>query len=324
MRRRQFITLLGGAAAWPLAARAQQAATPVIGLLYPGWLEPSAVAAFREGLSKTGFVEGANVTVEYRSAEGQFNRLPGLAADLVRRHVSVIATPGSTPATLAAKAATATIPIVFAIGGDPVALGLVASLNRPGGNVTGFNTINSELGAKRLGLLVELLPQAARFAFLVNQDSPAAAAFIADIRAAAAALGRQVEIVHASTNREIDAAVASLAQKRADALLVSSGTPFAQRRVQLATLTARHAVPTIFTDRRYVEAGGLMSYGSSATDMYHEVGIYTGRILNGEKPSELPVLQAAKFEFVINLHTAGLLGLDVPQTLLAIADEVIE
>jgi putative ABC transport system substrate-binding protein len=250
-------------------------------------------------------------------------RLPELAAELLRRQVAVIATPGS-PAAGAAKAATTTIPVVFGTGLDPVQAGLVTSLGRPGGNITGVSTMNAELWGKRLGLLLELVPGARRVAMLVNLNSPTTAAIIAEVRAVAASLGRHVEIVQANTSREIDAAIASSLQKQVDALLVGTGPPFAQRRVQLATLTARHAVPAMFADRQYVEAGGLTSYGSNVTDMYRQVGIYTGRILKGEKPAELPVLQAAKFELVINLHTAGLLGLEVPPALIARADEVIE
>jgi putative tryptophan/tyrosine transport system substrate-binding protein len=327
MKRRTFIMLLGGAAAaWPLAAHAQQA-MPVIGFLYSGSLAPIAnsVAAFRKGLSEMGYTEGQNVAFEFRSAENDNARLPELAAELVRRQVTVIATPGSPAAAGAAKAATTTIPVVFGTGLDhPVQAGLVASLRRPGGNVTGVSTMNAELWGKRLGLLLELVPGARRVAMLVNLNSPTTAAIIADVQAVAASLGRQVEIVEANTSREIDAAIASSVQKQADALLVGTGPPFAQRRVQLATLTARHAVPAMFSDRQYVEAGGLMSYGSNVTDMYRQVGIYTGRILKGEKPAELPVLQAAKFELVVNLHTAGLLGLEIPPTVLARADEVIE
>ena len=324
--RRELLAALGGAAAaWPLAARAQQATMPVIGFLYVGSLAPIAnsVAAFRKELSEMGYTEGRNVALEFQSAEDSA-RLPELAAELVRRQVAVIAAPGSTAAAVAAKAATTSIPVVFGIGQDPVPEGLVASLSRPGGNATGVSTMNMELGGKRLGFLLDFVPGAVRIAMLVNPSNPATAAFIADVRAVAATLGRQVEIVQANTSREIDAAIANSVQKHVDALLVGTGAPFAQRRVQLATLTARHAVPAIFSDRQYVEAGGLMSYGSSVTDMYRQVGIYTGRILKGEKPAELPVLQAAKFEFVINLHTAGLLGLTVPPGVLALADEVIE
>jgi putative ABC transport system substrate-binding protein len=327
LRRRQLITLLGGAAiAWPLPVAAQRPALPIIGFLYSGSLAAIAnsVAAFRKGLSEMGYTEGQNVAFEFRSAENDNARLPELAAELVRRQVAVIATPGSPAAAVAAKAATATIPVVFGTGLDPVQAGLVASLGRPGGNITGVSTMNAELWGKRLGLLLELVPAARRVAMLVNLTSPTTAAIIADVRAVASSLGRQVEIVEANTSREIDAAVASSVQKQVDALLVGTGPPFAQRRVQLATLTARHAVPAMFAARQYVEAGGLMSYGSSVTDMYRQAGIYTGRILNGEKPAELPVLQAAKFELIMNLHTAGVLGLEIPPTLLARADEVIE
>jgi len=327
VNRREFITLLGGAAAaWPLPVASQQPALPVIGFLYSGSLAAIAnsVAAFRKGLSEMGYTEGQNVAFEFRSAENDNARLPELAAELVRRQVAVIATPGSPAAAVAAKAATTTIPVVFGTGLDPVQAGLVASLGRPGGNITGVSTMNAELWGKRLGLLLELVPGARRVAMLVNLNSPTSAAISADVRAVAASLGRQVEIVQANTSREIDAAIASSMQKQVDALLVGTGPPFAQRRVQLATLTARHAVPAMFADRQYVEAGGLISYGSSVTDMYRQAGIYTGRILKGEKPAELPVLQAAKFELIINLHTAGLLGLEISPPLLARADEVIE
>jgi len=319
-KRRDVITLLGGAAAaWPLAARAQQAAMPVIGF-QP--IETYAAPAFRKGLGEMGYVEGRNVAIEYRSAQNENKRLSELATDLVRRRVAVIATPGSPTAAAAAKSATTTIPIVFGVGQDPVKYGLVTSLNRPGGNITGVSTMNQELGPKRLGLLLELMPGAMRFAVLVNPNNPEAD--FKDVQAAAAALGRQVEILTANTNIDIDASFASLVEKRVDALLVSPGPPFGQRRVQLATLAVRYRVPTIFPDRQYAEAGGLMSYGSNVIEMYRQAGIYTGRILKGENPADMPVLQAAKFEFVINLHTAKLLGLDVPPSVLARADEVIE
>ena len=326
MRRRDFITLLGGAAAWPLAARAQQAVMPVVGFVYPGAPELSTgiVAAFRKGLNEAGFIEGRNVTVEFRFAYNDNARLPELAADLAQRRVAVIATPGSTPSALAAKAATATIPIVFGIGPDPVEIGLVASLNRPGGNITGVSSMNAELGAKRLGLLHELLPTAVRFAVLVNPNNRNAEALTRDAQATASALSRQVEVLPASNTREIDAAFVSLLQKRADALLVSPDPLFDSRRVQLVTLATHHRLPTIYSFRENVEIGGLMSYGSSAAERDRQVGIYTGRILKGEKAAELPVIRAAKFEFVINLQTAKVLGLNVPQALLATADEVIE
>jgi len=327
VRRREFIALLGGAAAaWPLAARAQQAVMPVVGFVYPGVPELSTgiVAAFRKGLNEAGFIEGRNVTVEFRFAYNDNARLPELAADLAQRRVAVIATPGSTPSALAAKAATTTIPIVFGIGPDPVEIGLVASLNRPGGNITGVSSMNAELGAKRLGLLHELLPTAVRFAVLVNPNNRNAEALTRDAQATASALSRQVEILRASSTGEIDAAFVSLLQKRADALLVSPDPLFDSRRVQLVTLATHHRLPTIYSFRENVEIGGLMSYGSSAAERDRQVGIYTGRILKGEKAGELPVIRAAKFEFVINLQTAKVLGLNVPQALLATADEVIE
>jgi putative ABC transport system substrate-binding protein len=327
MRRRQFISLLGSAAAaWPLAARAQQAALPVVGFVYPSVPELSAgiVAAFRKGLNETGFVEGRNVTIEFRFGYNDIAQLPKLAADLVDRRVAVIATPGSTPSALAAKAATATIPIVFGIGPDPVEIGLVASLNRPGGNITGITSMNAELGAKRLGLLHELLPSAVRFAVLVNPNNRNAEPLTRDAQATASAIGREIEIFAASSAREIDAAFVSLLQKRADALLVSPDPLFDSRRVQLVTLATHHRLPTIYSFRENVEIGGLASYGSSAAERDRQVGIYAGRILKGEKPADLPVIRADKFEFVINLQTARVLGLDVSPTLLALADEVIE
>jgi putative ABC transport system substrate-binding protein len=299
---------------------------PVVGFVYPGVPELSTgiVAAFRKGLNEAGFIEGRNVTVEFRFAYNDNARLPELAADLAQRRVAVIATPGSTPSALAAKAATTTIPIVFGIGPDPVEIGLVASLNRPGGNITGVSSMNAELGAKRLGLLHELLPTAVRFAVLVNPNNRNAEALTRDAQATASALSRQVEVLPASNTREIDAAFVSLLQKRADALLVSPDPLFDSRRVQLVTLATHHRLPTIYSFRENVEIGGLMSYGSSAAERDRQVGIYTGRILKGEKAAELPVIRAAKFEFVINLQTAKVLGLNVPQALLATADEVIE
>jgi putative ABC transport system substrate-binding protein len=327
MRRRDFIKAIAGSAlAWPLAARAQPPALPVIGYLYAGTpgSNPHIETAFRSGLSETGYAEGQNVAIEYRWAEGQFGRLPDLAADLVRRRVAVIVTPLSAPATLAAKAATATIPIVFSTGGDAVSAGLVASLNRPGGNVTGAVTMNAELGAKRLGLLQELLPAATRFAVLVNRSSPVAEAVIADAQAAASAIGRHVDVLTAGTNREIDAAFAAVLQTRTAAIFVSPDPFFAIRRAQIVVLAARHALPVIYANREDTDAGGLMSYGSSILDVSRQLGIYTGRILKGAKPAEMPVLRASKFEFVINLQTAKTLGIEVPPTLLARADEVIE
>jgi ABC-type uncharacterized transport system substrate-binding protein len=292
MNRRAFITLLGGAAAaWPLAASAQQPAMPVIGYLYLGSPEHTArqVAAFRLGLSETGYVEGRNVAIEYRWAEGHFDRLPALAADLVRRRVAVIVTPFSLDATRAAKAATTTIPVVFTTGLDPVQANLVTSLNRPGGNVTGLTALNSELGPKQLGLLHELIPGAARFAVLV--DATPRDSTISDLQAAASSLGQQIEVLHAGTIDDIDAAFASLVQKRADALLVITSVLFFNRRTQLVTLAARHAVPAIYWTRDFTEASGLMSYGSDVTDQLRQAGIYTGRILKGEKPADLPVMR---------------------------------
>jgi putative tryptophan/tyrosine transport system substrate-binding protein len=328
MRRRDFITLLGCAgAAWPLAARAQQAAMPVIGVLVSGSAADAKrfLTPFRQGIGEAGYVEGQNVAVEYRWAEDQYDRLPELAADLVRRQVSVIAVPSSTPASLAAKAATTTIPIVFAVREDPVKLGLVASLRRPGGNATGFNFFTAELVAKRLALLHELVPRAVRVAVLTNPtDATHTESTIRDLESAAGTIGLQILVLRASTNGEIDAAFATLVRERADAFFVIADAFFNSRRVQLATLTARHAIPATFAVREFVEAGGLMSYGTSLADAAHQVGVYTGRILKGEKPSDLPVMQATKFELVINLQTAKVLGLEIPPTILARADEVIE
>jgi putative ABC transport system substrate-binding protein len=309
-----------------VAARGARAAAamPEVGYLYRGSPEHTArqVAAFRLGLSETGYIEGRNVAIEYRWAEGHFDRLPALAADLVRRRVAVIITPFSVDATRAAKAATTTIPVVFTTGLDPVQVNLVTSLNRPGGNVTGFTALNSELAPKQLGLLHQLIPGAARFAALFDA-SPWDSA-IADLQAAASSLGLQIEVLHAGTIDEIDAAFANLVQKRADALLVITSVLFFNRRTQLVTLAARHAVPAIYWTRDFTEASGLMSYGSDVTDQLRQAGIYTGRILKGEKPADLPVMRATKFEFVINLQTAKTLGLIIPPGLLAIADEVIE
>jgi putative ABC transport system substrate-binding protein len=326
MRRREFITGFGSAATLPVAARAQKAAVPTIGFLRPGSPESNAhlVAAFRQGLNEAGYIEGRNVTVEYRWALNFSGQLPELAADLVRLRVAVIVTPGSTAAAAAVKSATSTIPIVFSAGGDPVQTGLVASLNRPGGNVTGVSSMSVELGAKRLGLLLELVPGAVRFAALVNPNNPLAEPFITDLRTAAAAIGRQMEILTAQRSRDIDAAFATLLEKRADALLIGLDPLFVSRRVQLATLAARHAVPAIYPFREDAEAGGLMSYGPSNTDLVRQAGIYTGRVLRGEKPADMPILRATKFEFVINLQTASVIGIEVPEKLLATADEVIQ
>ena len=328
MRRRELITLLGGAvAAWPLAARAQQPAMPVIGLLDTGSIDSNTrfVRPFRQGLGEAGYFEGQNVAIEYRWAEGRYDRLPELAADLVQRKVSVIAIPSSTPASVAAKNATTTIPIVFGVGDDPVKLGLVTSLGRPGGNATGINFLTAELGAKRLGLLHELVPTALRIAVLANPtDQVRTASNIKDVEAAARAIGLQIHVFSASTTDEVDVAFAAILRKRMHALLSIPDAYLNTRRVQLATLAARHALPTVYPLRDYVEAGGLMSYGTSLADAQRQVGIYTGRVLKGEKPAGLPVVQPTKFELVINRSTAKALDLEVPATLLASADEVIE
>ncbi len=329
LRRREFITLLGGAVvAWPFAVRAQQqSSVPVVGLVNAGSLDMSAnrPAAFSRGLSETGYVDGQNVTVEYHWFSGQYDRLPALMADLVRRRVAVIATPGGTLAALAAKAATTTIPIVFGVGEDPVKLGLVSSLARPGGNATGINIFLQEITAKQLGLLHELVPKAVRIAALVNPaNTPAAEAALREIPEAARAIGLQIQVLNASTSREIEAAFATLVRDRADALFVAPDTFFISRRVQITTLAARHGIPAAYSTREEVEAGGLMSYGTAIPDMWRQVGVYAGQVLKGAKPADLPVVQATKFEFVINLVTARALGLEVPATLLARADEVIE
>ena len=325
IRRRAFITLLGGAAAaWPLAARAQQPALPVIGFIDAGSAAQRTmqVAAFRKGLAEAGYEEGRDVAIEFRWAEGQYGRFGELAADLVRRRVNVIVTLASATAALAAKAATTTIPIVFGSGGDPVKEGLVASLSRPGGNLTGVNFFTVELVAKRMQLLRDLELSAKRVAVLVNPADPEGYQTVRDIEAAAD--GQQILVHGVSTGRDIDAAFASMAREKPDALLVGPGTFFNTRRVQLAVLAARHGLPAIYPVRAYPEAGGLMSYGSDIFDAFRQVGVYTGRILKGAKPADLPVMQSTKFELVINLNTARALGLEVPPTLLARADEVIE
>ena len=325
MRRRDFITLLGGAAAWPLATRAQQAVVPVVGFLHPASVHAAGdqLRAFHQGLKEAGFVDGQNVAIEYRWADNRTDQLPALAAELVRRQVAVIATVGTSA--FAAKAATTTIPIVFVGGEDPIKLGLVASLARPGGNLTGINWFGGELAAKRLELLRQLVPAATRVAVLVN---PAFATLteitLRDVGAAAPAMGLQIQVLNADTSREIDAAFEIIEREQPDALFVGPGPFFNSRRVQMAQLAARYAVPAIHTTRLEAEAGGLMSYGPSLTDAFRQVGAYTGRILKGAKPADLPVVQSSKFELVINAQTARMLRLTVPGTLLAIADEVIE
>jgi putative ABC transport system substrate-binding protein len=327
MKRRAFIAMLGGGAAtWPLAARAQQPAMPVVGFLSSQSADAIAdfLRGFHRGLKDTGYVEGENVAVAYRWAGNQIDRLPELAAELVRRRVAVIAASGS-PASAAAAKATASIPVVFMAAEDPVRLGLIASLARPGGNLTGVNFFSAELAAKRLELLRELAPAATRVAVLLNPAETAiAAANLRDVEVAARAMGLQIHVLNASTINEIDAAFATLARERADALFISSGPFFTSRRVQLAHGATRHAVPAIHGSRLYPEVGGLMSYGASLPDAHRQAGVYTGRILKGANPADLPVVQSSKFELVINAHTARMLGLTVPPTLLATADEVIE
>jgi putative ABC transport system substrate-binding protein len=328
MKRRKFITLLGGAAAsWPLAARAQQPAMPIVGLLSGGAADaaPRDVAAFRNGLNENGYIEGQNVAIEYRWADGRYERLSELAADLVQRRVSMIASPGTTAAALAAKAATTTIPIVFGVGDDPVKLGLVSSLARPGGNLTGINFFSTETVGKRLGLLHGLVPKAVRIAVLINPaNAPQTEAALREIPAAARAIGLQIQVLNASTSREIDAAFATIAGDRPDALFIAPDSLFTSRRIQLATLAARERMPTSGSNREMAEAGLLTSYGTDTADMWHRVGVYTGQILKGAKPADLPVLQLTKFELVINVQTARTIGLEVPNSIQLLADEVIE
>jgi putative tryptophan/tyrosine transport system substrate-binding protein len=325
MQRREFITLLGGAAVtWPLAARAQQPVLPVIGFLNSASPAPFArmVTAFRQGLSEAGYVEGRNAAIEFRWAEGQYDRMPAMAAELVRRQVAVII--ANTPGVQAVMAATTTIPVVFAVAGDPVKDGLVASLNRPGGNVTGVTVLGVEVGPKRLELLHELVPKATIVALLVNPTSPFAETTSRDLQAASRTLGLQLHVLHASTARDIDDAFATLVQLQAGALVIGSDPFFVSRIEKLAELTVRHAVPTIYQYREFAVAGGLMSYGGSLPDSFRTAGIYTGRILKGEKPADLPVQQSTKVELILNLKTAEALGLEVPTALLVRANEVIE
>jgi ABC-type uncharacterized transport system substrate-binding protein len=328
VKRREFIAGLGSAAAWPVVARAQQSALPPVVAFFNGSTTDNASregAAFRKGMSETGYVDGQNVTVEYHWMAGQYERLPALMAELVRRRVALIASPGFPDGALAAKDATTTIPIVFGVGDDPVRLGLVVSLARPGGNATGINFFAQETTAKRLGLLHQLVPKASRIAVLVNPASPRSAeTTLLEVREAARILGLQIVVLNASTINEIDAAFAALARDRVDALLVGGDGFFNSRRVQFATLAARYQVPASYVSREYVEAGGLMNYGTNLADMFRQAGIYAGRILKGTKPADLPVIQATKFEFLINLTTAKALGLTIPEALLATADEVIQ
>jgi putative ABC transport system substrate-binding protein len=328
MRRREFIAGLAGASAWPLAARAQQAAMPVIGFLNlsPADTSSDRLRAFRQGLRESGHVEGENVIIEYRWAENHLDRLPQMAADLISRNVTVIVAGGGSAPALAAKAKTTTIPIVFVVPEDPVRLGLVASLARPQGNATGINFFSNEVLAKRLEILRELVPGAVRIAMLVSpaQALDADAIVFRDVQAIGRAMGLQLQVVDANTSQEIDAAFAAFARDRPDALLVAGGPLHVSRRVQLALLAARHAIPASYGSREYAEVGGLMSYGTSVTGAYRQLGDYTGRILKGTKPADLPVLQASKFELVINHQAARVLGLAVPPALLARADEVIE
>ena len=326
MRRREFITFVGGAAAaWPLLARAEQPAMPVVGFVNAASAQGAAeqLAAFLKGLEENGYVEGRNVAIEYRWAESQFDRLPAMVADLVHRQVAVIAAT-STPAALAAKAATTTIPIVFQVGSDPVAVGLVASLNRPGGNLTGITSLNVEIGPKRLELLRELVPTATIFALLVNPTNPNAETLSRDLQAAARSLALQLHVLHASTELDLDTVFTTLTQLRAGGLVIGPDAFFNDRSEQLAALTVRHEVPAISQYREFAAAGGLMSYGGGTTDSFHQVGVYTGRILKGEKPADLPVVQTTKAEMILNLKTAKALGLTVPLPLIGRADEVIE
>jgi putative tryptophan/tyrosine transport system substrate-binding protein len=325
MKRREFITLLGGAATWPLAARAQQPAVPVIGFLHAAFPRgfTEAVAGFRQGLGETGYVEGRNVTIEYRWAEGQYDRLPALAADLDRRQVAVVFA-SSPPAVRVVKAENSMLPIVFAMGEDPIKEGLVTSLSRPGGNVTGFSWFSNQLFGKRLALLSEIVPNAAVLALLVNPNNPNADPDTKEAQLAAGQLGRQLQVLTAGTEGDIETAFTAMVQRQVGAVAVGVDGFFLDRREQLVALAARHAIPAIFDRRQYPDSGGLMSYGANQVDSWRQGGIYVGRILKGEKPGDLPVQQSTKFEFVINLKTARTLGLDIPPTVVARADEVIE
>jgi ABC-type uncharacterized transport system substrate-binding protein len=326
MKRREFIVGLGSTAAWPVVARAQQAAMPVVGYLASSTPDANLPfrTVFRSALSEMGFVESRNVTIEYRFANAEYDRLPELAADLVRRKVAVIVAVGGSVSALAAKAATATIPIIFGFAGDPVQAGLVSSFNRPGGNVTGVSTMTAELGAKQLGLLHELLPKATRFAALIDQNGPFAQSIVMDTQRAAASIGCKIEFFAVGSTRDISTAFATLVQNRSEAVVVLPDPVFVSREVQTVTLTNVHRLPAIFSIRTFVQVGGLMSYAPNLADQYRQMGIYTGRILKGERPADLPVMRPTKFEFVINLSTAQALGLDISPGLLAIADEVIE
>jgi len=326
MKRRAFITLLGGAAVWPVVARAQHPTLPTIGYLHSGSPGPYAhlVAAFHQGLKETGTVEGKSVAIEYRWAEGRYDRLSALAADLVGRHVALLVAQGGDPPVLAAKAATATIPILFTLSSDPVKLGLVASVNRPGGNVTGFWAYTSLLGTKRLELMQQLLPASTSITVLINPDNPNADIDTPELQDAARTLGQSISFVKARSEAEIDAVFATLGERRASALLVNTDPFFLAQRAQFVSLAARHGVPAIYAQREFVTAGGLISYGASLADGYRQVGIYAGRILKGERAADLPVVQPTKFEMAINLKTAKALGVDVPDKVLALADEVIE